>query len=63
MAGSPAKMTKRLQAKQLSIVLAYADRIFPGTFRLNGVHQGHLVLSTLLCSCQSSDATVGLQPS
>ena len=32
MAGSPAKMTKRLQAKQLSIVLAYADRISPEHF-------------------------------
>jgi ABC-type cobalamin/Fe3+-siderophores transport system ATPase subunit len=60
--GSTAKMTTRLHPKQLSTVLDYVDRIFPGTFRLNGVHQGHVVLSTLRRYCQSSDATIGLQP-
>jgi hypothetical protein len=59
--GSTAKMTKGLHAKQLSLVLAYADRIFPGTFRLNGVHQAHLVLSTIRRYCQSDQENIGLQ--
>jgi AAA domain-containing protein/UvrD-like helicase family protein len=57
---SSAKMTKALHAKQLATVLAYDDRIFPGTFRLNGVHQAHLVLGTLRRFCQSSDPVIGL---
>jgi UvrD/REP helicase N-terminal domain/UvrD-like helicase C-terminal domain len=59
--GSTAKMTARLHAKQLSTVLAYGDRIFPGTFRLNGVHQAHLVLTTLRRYCQSANENIGLQ--
>jgi hypothetical protein len=59
--GSAAKMTKSLHAKQLAAVLAYIDRIFPGTFRLNGVHQAHLVLGTIRRFCQSSEPIIGLE--
>lgn len=58
--GSTAKMTARLHAKQLSQVMAYDDRVFPGAFRLNGVHQAHLVLSTVRRFCQGSEVIIGL---
>jgi hypothetical protein len=58
---SAAKMTETLNARRLAAILAYTDRTFPGSFRLDGVQQAHLVLSTVRRFCQSSDLSISLE--
>ena len=57
---SPPKLTNRLNANQLAQIMSYRTRIFPEPFRLDGVHQAHLVLGTIRRFCQSSDPAIAL---
>ncbi len=55
------KMTGSFNARQLAHVIGYGTRLFPGAFRLDGVHQAHLVLGTVRRFCQSADDAISLE--